>query len=41
MYVDLSGWRREEWAHILVRARTTSVTTMTVGLNLGAAKRSP
>ncbi len=35
IYVDLPGWRREEWAHIEVRARTTNVTNMNLGLNLG------
>jgi arylsulfatase A-like enzyme len=33
IYVDLPGWRREEWAHLIVRARTTSVTDMILGLN--------
>jgi arylsulfatase A-like enzyme len=33
IYIDLQGWRREEWAHIAVRARTTTVTNMTIGLN--------
>jgi hypothetical protein len=33
IYVDLPGWRREEWAHVIVRARTTSVTDMSVWLN--------
>jgi hypothetical protein len=28
IYVDLPGWRREEWARIIVRCRTTSVTTI-------------
>jgi hypothetical protein len=36
IYVDLPGWRREEWAHIGVRARTSTVTTMGIGLNVGA-----
>jgi arylsulfatase A-like enzyme len=35
IHVDLPGWRREEWAHIVVRARTSTVTTMNIGLNLG------
>jgi arylsulfatase A-like enzyme len=35
VYVDLPGWRREEWAHVVVRARTSSVTNMGIGLNLG------
>ncbi|MDP9177047.1 MAG: S41 family peptidase [Gemmatimonadota bacterium] len=34
VYVDLPGWRREEWAEVVVRARTTSsVNAMTIGLN--------
>jgi hypothetical protein len=33
IYVDLPGWRREEWARLVVRFRTTSVTTMFIGLN--------
>ena len=28
IYVDLPGWRLEEWARIIVRCRTTSVTTI-------------
>jgi hypothetical protein len=36
IYLDLPGWRREEWAHIIVRARTSTVTTMLVGLNAPA-----
>jgi arylsulfatase A-like enzyme len=34
VYVDLQGWRREEWARVSVRARTTGVTNMTLGLNV-------
>jgi hypothetical protein len=37
IYVDLPGWRREEWAHLIVRARTTSVTNMRIWLNPGSA----
>ncbi len=33
IYVDLPGWRREEWARIIVRVRTTRMTTMIIGLN--------
>lgn len=34
VYVDLPDWRREEWAEVLVRARTTgSVHSMQIGLN--------
>lgn len=38
IYVELPGWRREEWARVIVRFRTMSVTTMVIGLNppLGA-----
>ena len=28
IYVDLPGWRLEEWARIIVRCRTTSVTSI-------------
>jgi Peptidase family S41 len=34
VYVDLPDWRREEWAELVVRARTTgSVSYMRIGLN--------
>jgi hypothetical protein len=34
IYVDLPDWRREEWAEVVVRARTTgSVNNMSIGLN--------
>ncbi len=34
VYLDLPGWRREAWADVVVRARTTgSVTEMRVGLH--------
>jgi arylsulfatase A-like enzyme len=33
IYIDLPGWRREEWAHVVVRARTTTVTDMTIGFD--------
>jgi hypothetical protein len=34
VFVDLPDWRREEWAEVVVRARTTrGVTRMTIGLN--------
>ena len=32
IYVDLPDWRREDWAEVVVRARTTTVTQMAVGL---------
>jgi hypothetical protein len=35
LYIDLPGWRREDWTHILVRARTSTVRNMTIGLNPG------
>lgn len=34
VYVDLPDWRREEWAGVVVRARTTgSVNSISIGLN--------
>ncbi len=34
VYVDLPDWRREEWAEVVVSARTTgSVNRMSIGLN--------
>jgi arylsulfatase A-like enzyme len=33
IYIDLPDWRREEWSSVIVRARTTSVTNMNLGLN--------
>lgn len=34
VYVDLPDWRRDEWAEVVVRARTTgSVNNMRIGLN--------
>ena len=34
IYVDLPDWRREEWAEVVVRARTKgSVNNMSIGLN--------
>ncbi len=36
IYVDLPGWRPEDGGLIVVRARTTSVTSMGVGLNVAA-----
>jgi len=49
IYVDLPDWRREEWAELVVRTRTTgSVSRMYIGLNpregvppAGAAQPSP
>ncbi len=41
IYIDLPDWRREEWAHVVVRARTTSsVRNMMIGLNPGEAVAS-
>ncbi len=35
IYVDLPDWKREDWSHLLVRARTTGkVNHMTLGFNL-------
>jgi hypothetical protein len=36
LYIDLPSWRREEWAHVIVTARTSSVTTMAMWLNPGS-----
>lgn len=34
VYINLPDWRREEWAEVIVRARTTSsVNNMSIGLN--------
>lgn len=34
IYIDLPDWRREEWAEVLVRARTSgSVNSITIGLH--------
>jgi hypothetical protein len=34
VYVDLPDWRREEWAEVMVRARTTAaVGSMEIGIN--------
>ncbi len=49
LYVDLPDWRREEWAEVVVSARTTgSVNRINIGLNppegvppAGAAQPSP
>lgn len=49
IYVDLPDWRREEWAYVVVRARTSSsVYSMFIGLNpregvlpAGATQPSP
>ena len=30
--VDLPDWKREEWAHVLVRARTSSVDSVVIGV---------
>ena len=36
IYVDLPDWRREDWAEVVVRARTTgTVNNMRIGLNPG------
>ena len=38
LYIDLPDWRREDWSHVLVRARSTGqVNNITVGFNLGEA----
>ncbi len=35
IYVDLPDWKREDWSHVLVRARSTGkVNGITVGFNL-------
>ena len=40
IYIDLPTWRREEWADIVVRARTTaSGGSMAIGMNLPPAGR--
>lgn len=37
MYVNLPDWKREDWAHVLVRARTPEkVGSLGVGFNLRA-----
>jgi len=49
IYIDLPDWRREEWAEVVVRARSSSsVTSISIGLNpregdlpAGAAQPSP
>ncbi|MEE8146682.1 MAG: sulfatase-like hydrolase/transferase, partial [Longimicrobiales bacterium] len=32
MYIDLPDWRREDWAYVLVRARTSDEIATTIGL---------
>ena len=42
IYTDLPDWRREEWADVVVRARTTStVNLMIIGLNRVAGAPTP
>jgi arylsulfatase A-like enzyme len=41
IYVDLPDWRREDWTEVLVRARTTSVTQMAVGLSTWEGEAAP
>ena len=41
IYVDLSDWRREDWADVVVRARTTgSVNAMSINATAGGAAES-
>ena len=41
IYVDLPDWRREDWSEVVVRARTTSVTQMAVGLSTWEGESPP
>ncbi|HEX9705144.1 MAG TPA: hypothetical protein VGA20_07855, partial [Gemmatimonadales bacterium] len=41
IYVDLPDWRREDWSEVVVRARTTSVTGMAVGLSTWEGESPP